>query len=191
MRHATHPRASAIGSAALVALLSMLGAPSTARAYEDQATLDLDLGYAAALATDALPPNGVQFGVGGSWGLNDAWTIRGRLAYGVHPAAQPLHVGILGVEVVYLLDLVEVVPFAGLGADALGTGFDDGTGGGSGFEANFAIHAVLGLDWLVSRRFIVGLDVRPYILPLAFDAETLAPVYLSASVRLSFVFERY
>ena len=50
---------------------------------------------------------------------------------------------------------------------------------------------IVGLDYLVNRRVVVGVDVRPYILPLAFDAETLAPVYLSASVRLSIVFERY
>ena len=163
--------------------------PSLAHAYEDQATLFVDLGYGVALANDALPPHGLAIGLGGSWGLTDAWTLRGRLGYAVHPATPALHVATVGAEVFYLLDLLQLVPFAGVGIDGLGTVFDDGSGTSVG--ANVALHAIVGLDWLVSRRVILGVDVRPYILPFSFDDGSLAPVYLSASLRFSLVFERY
>ncbi len=175
--------------AALLFGTALLGAPSPASAYEDQATLFVDLGYGAALANDALPTHGAQLGLGGSWGLNDAWTLRGRLSYAAHPADRPMHVAMAGVEVFYLLDIVQLVPFFGVGIDGLATVTD--LGAGSVFDVDLALHAIVGLDYLVNRRVVVGVDVRPYILPLAFDAETLAPVYLSASVRLSIVFERY
>jgi hypothetical protein len=173
----------------LLAALALAATPTPAEAYEEQATLFVDLGYAAALANEDLPTSGAQIGLGGSWGLTDAWTIRGRLAYAAHPASEVLHVGIVGVEVFYMLDILELVPFAGLGIDGIGTIHDGGSG--TFFGADFAIHAVVGLDWLVSRRLIVGVDVRPYILPLSFDDDPLSPVYLSANVRLSIVFERY
>ena len=54
--------------AALLFGTALLGAPSPASAYEDQATLFVDLGYGAALANDALPTHGAQLGLGGSFG---------------------------------------------------------------------------------------------------------------------------
>lgn len=170
-----------------LALGALASAPSPAAAYEDQATLFVDLGYASALGNDALSPHGVIGGVGGSWGINDAWTLRGRLAWAGHP--RDLQVGIVGVEVFYMLDILKLVPFAGLGVDGVGALSDDGTG--TTFRPTFAVHAVVGLDWLIDRRFILGLDIRPHLLPLGFDDDALPPFYLSASLRLSIVFDRY
>lgn len=170
-----------------VALTATAAAPSSAKAYEDQATLFVDLGYAAALGADALPTHGIVGGLGGSWGLTDAWTIRGRLAWSGHP--RDLQMGTLGVEVFYMLDILDLVPFAGLGVDGILTIADDGTG--SSLGGTFAVHAVVGLDWLVSRRFVLGLDVRPHLLPLGFGDDALPSIVLSASLRLSIVFDRY
>lgn len=173
--------------AALALALGVLAAPSPAAAYEDQATLFVDLGYASALGNDALPTHGVIGGLGGSWGLNDAWTLRGRLAWAGHP--RDLQVGLVSVEVFYMLDILALVPFAGLGIDGIGALGDDGTG--TSFRPTFAVHAVVGLDWLIDRRFILGVDIRPHLLPLGFDDDALTPLYLSVSLRLSIVFDRY
>lgn len=170
-----------------LALAATAAAPSPARAYEDQATLFVDLGYAAAIGEDAVPTHGIVGGLGGSWGLTDAWTIRGRLAWAGHP--RDFQMGTLGVEVFYMLDILELVPFAGLGADGILTIANDGTGTSIG--GTFAVHAVVGLDWLVNRRFIVGLDVRPHLLPLGLSDDTLPSFVLSATLRLSVVFDRY
>lgn len=163
--------------------------PAPAKAYEDQATLFVDLGYAAATGAPALASatHGIVGGVGGSWGLNDAWTLRGRLAWAGHPS--DLQVGSLGVEVYYMLDILKLVPFAGLGVDGIATLADDGTG--TSFGASFAVHALVGLDWLISRKFILGLDVRPHLLPLGLGDDALPSFYLSASLRVSIVFDRY
>lgn len=172
---------------AVLGLALAAAAPSPAQAYEDQATLFVDLGYAAALDAD-VPTHGIVGGLGGSWGINDAWTIRGRVAWAGHP--RDLQMGIAGVEVFYVLDILELVPFAGLGVDGLLTLTDDGAGtttlGGS-----FAVHAVVGLDWLINRRFILGLDVRPHLVPLGFGDDALPSFVVSAGLRLSIVFERY
>jgi len=179
----TAPTLVALGLVALAAV----AAPSPAQAYEDQATLFVDLGYAAALGEDSLPTHGIVGGLGGSWGLTDAWTLRGRLAWAGHP--RDLQMGTLGVEVFYMLDILELVPFAGLGVDGIVTIADDGTG--SSIGGTFAIHAVVGLDWLISRRFILGLDIRPHLLPLGFSDDALPTIVLSAGIRLSVVFDRF
>ncbi len=181
------PRPSRALAALGLAFAAVATAPSPAAAYEDQATLFVDLGYASALGNDALSTHGVIGGLGGSWGLNDAWTLRGRLAWAGHP--RDLQVGLVSVEVFYTLDILELVPFAGLGVDGIASLSDDGTG--TTFRPSFAVHAVVGLDWLISRRFILGLDVRPHLLPLGFGDDALPPIYLSATLRLSIVFERY
>jgi len=181
------PRPSRALAALGLALAAMATTPSSAAAYEDQATLFVDLGYASALGSDVLPTHGVIGGIGGSWGINDAWTLRGRLGWAGHP--RDLQVGLVSVEVFYTLDILELVPFAGLGVDAVGALVDDGSG--NRFRPSFAVHAVVGLDWLINRRFILGVDVRPHLLPLGFDDDALPPIYLSATLRLSVVFDRY
>lgn len=174
-------------AALALALAAMATTPSSAAAYEDQATLFVDLGYASALGNDALPTHGVIGGIGGSWGLNDAWTLRGRVGWAGHP--RDLQVGLLSVEVFYMLDILELVPFAGVGASAVGALDRDDTG--TYFRGSFAVHAVVGLDWLINRKFVLGVDVRPHLLPLGFDDDALPPIYLSATLRLSVVFDRY
>lgn len=166
-------------------ILAVSGAQAApAKAYEDQATLFLDLGYAAVLANPDLPTSGVQLGLGGSIGLTDAWTVRARGSYGLHPASTSLHVATLGAEVYYVLDILKFVPFFGLGLDGVATIFD------GGFGLDLGLHAVVGLDWLVSREWVVGLDIRPYVLPFSLASSGVDPVYLTVDLRVSFVFDR-
>ena len=179
-------RASTAARGALLALLCWAALPAPARAYEDQVLLGLDIGYARALANDDLPANGLLSGLSVDIGIGDAWAIRCRAAYAFHPGGRPLHLGLAGAEVVYLLDILELVPFFGLGVDGILTQReDDGTG------VDLALHAVLGLDWLVTREWVVGLDIRAYALPFSLADQGVDPVYLGAGLRLGYVFDRF
>ncbi|MEM9067791.1 MAG: outer membrane beta-barrel protein [Myxococcota bacterium] len=171
---------SCIGALVGIALF----APQTARAYEDQVVLTLDVGFAAALANDELPQNGVAAGVGVNVGLNDAWALHARFGYAYHPNSDPLHVSIVGVEVVYLVDILEFVPYFGLGIDGIGTVRD-------GFDADLGFHAVVGIDWLAARKWLVGLEIRPYVLPFSIADNGVDPVYLTVDLRFGVVFDRF
>ena len=169
----------------LAALALALAASRKARAYEDQVVLTLDAGYGSALADDA-PTHGLVVGLGVDVGLNDAWAVRARVSYALHPSGGgALHALMAGAEVVYLLDILEIVPFFGLGLDGVAT-FTQGEGG-----ADLAAHAVVGVDWLPRRRWLVGLEVRPYVLPFALADRGLDPFYLSVDLRFGVVFDRY
>ncbi|MFW6066755.1 MAG: hypothetical protein ACOC97_00335 [Myxococcota bacterium] len=170
-------------SAALPLALMVVAAlpPGSARAYEDQVTLGLDAGYALALGDGTA--HGVTAGLEASIGLGDVLSLRGRLGYGHHPGGDGLHVAVAGGELLYVLDVLEWVPYFGLGADAFMTVASGDARGDLG------LHAVVGLEWLGSRDWLVGLDIRPYLLPLAFDEDPLDPVYLSITLRYSLIFD--
>ena len=164
---------------------TLAAAPGIARAYDEVVTLGFEVGYAAVLTDVDLPRHGPELGVVSSIGLGDMFSLRGRFAYAVHPGSEALHVGMLGVEVYYLLDIVQLVPFFGIGLDAIATLYD-GT-----FGADPAVHAIIGLDYLLNRRVILGIDIRPYWLPLSLNDNGVDPVYLTINVRVSIRFERY
>jgi hypothetical protein len=116
-----------------------------------------------------------------SYGLNTAWSLRGRLSYALNPGDEPLHVGVAAAEVLYLIDVVEVVPYFGLGAGALAR-LRNGDG-----DVVPAVHAVVGFDYLLSRTVALGVDVRAHLLPTELDS---APVYLAALGTMTFMFNR-
>jgi hypothetical protein len=163
----------------------ILALPVPAAAYEGQWSLGADLGYGNVTLASALPAHGVGIGVVGGMGLWDVWELRARAEYVFHPAEHPLHVGILGAELLYLLDVLEIVPYFGAGPDVIGTAL----GGAAG--ADFAMHVTLGADWLIEREYMLGFDLRGYLLLTeVFSTGSTDPVYLTASVRFSFVFDR-
>lgn len=172
------PRALALPCVALA--LSML-LPSEARAYEDQLTLGVDTGYALVLVDGA--SHGWTAGLDASVGLGDLFSLRGRAGYAFHPQGGGLHVAAAGAEVLYLLDVLEWVPYFGIGAD----GFFMAREGNN--RGDLGLHGVLGVEWLASRDWLLGLDIRPYVLPLAFRDAPLEPIYLTVTLRYSLIFD--
>jgi hypothetical protein len=161
--------------------------PSAARAYEDQATLEIGLGYAHAFA-GGLSASGPALAVAGSVGLGDVWTLRAMLGGSVHPAVSgetpTAAVPFGGVELLYVVDVLQWVPCVGLGIDVVGTVSATGVG------ADLAAHTVLGLDWLVSRAWLLGVDVRAYLLLSDLATGTPRfPVYLTFAVKTGVVFD--
>lgn len=130
--------------------------PSAARAYEDQATVGLAVGYAGMPRADAPPRHGVDVALSAGRGLGDAWSIQGLLSYNALPDDRPLHISTAGLETIYALDIVRFVPLFGFGLDGLWTVRDRQSWG------DFALHALVGFDFLINRRWLVGADVRGY-----------------------------
>lgn len=166
---------------ALGAFLLAAFAPSTARAYEDQWTLGVGLGYAHAFPHDA-PHPGALAELSASLGLDPVWSVRARLSAAFHPDDDhALYRGMGGGELLYMIDVLELVPSFGLGVDAMASRSAGATRG------DFALHAVLGLDYLLSRTLTLGFDVRPYLLATRLKDE---PLYLAISASLVWMFDQ-
>ncbi len=155
-----------------------------AYAYEDRGSIDFGIGYAQAF--DDIPGSSAGIGIrgGASWGIDDIWTLRGELAWNYHPGADAdLHVGILGGELLYILDVLEWVPFFGAGLDALLLLPRHKV------ESDIAAHAVVGIDYILSINWVIGLDARLYVLPFSLSSQEVDPLYLNISVRMSWLFD--
>lgn len=157
--------------------------PASARAYEDQVTLGLDVGAGLAVSSD-FGLAGAQIGLSVGWGWSDAWLLQGRASYALHPDGPDVHVPIVGLETVYLLDILQIVPLLGIGMDAIAI-----VSSGQS-EWNVAVHAMVGLDYLLNREWIIGFDFRAYLLPQNLSSD-LVPWYVSFGFRVTKVFERY
>lgn len=169
-------------SLVLITLAGLLGA-STAHAYEDQVGLSIDAAYGRVVPTST-QPNGVLLGATGSLGLDDVWTARMRLAYGLHPATdaapRTTQVGLLSAELLYLFDILEWVPYIGGGADVM-TLYNSGT-----LDAEVGGHLVVGLDWLATRELVIGADIRMLTLLSRIDQR---PFYIAFTLSVGWLFE--
>jgi len=175
-------RRAALAAVSIVASCLVLGLPGGARAYEDEIDLGVAAGYAWNVAREGREVGrhgaGVSLTVAG--GLNDVLTLQGHVGYSAHPdETATTHVLLGGIELVYLLDVLEFVPFFGLGVDALGSVLS-----GDG-NVELGAHALLGLDWLISYEGLVGVDVRLFLLPLTIDEPRLEPLYGQVLIRAS------
>jgi hypothetical protein len=169
--------------ASVVSVGMAAGAPSSARAYEDQTALNLDLGYA--YAQRGLPTHGVGVGVGAGIGLGDTFTLVLRGGYAAHPGDLPGHVLSATAEALYIVDILTWVPFFGAGVDGHLI-LQDGRARG-----NFEVHGVLGLDYLHSRTLAFGLDVRVGYLPFEPTTDVLRGLHVRAGLRVSWLFSRW
>jgi len=164
--------------------LALLAA-SSARAYEDQLSFGIGAGYAYATQAGASNASGASghgayFQLEASLGVSPTWSVRGVLGYGEHPATPRLSHGLLGVEALYLVDVLELVPYAGVGIDAL-AGF---TTADTRFA--FGAHPVLGIDWLLGRSFLLGLSARPIFVLSDLDR---GPLYLTVSLTAAWLLD--
>lgn len=153
--------------------------PSSAHAYEDQLSFGVGLGYAYATRSDS-SHHGGYVNLEASLGLSSTWSLRGLLGFGHHPAQPRLSEGVLGIEAVYLVDVLEFVPYAGLGVDGLVSITPK--------HERFALgaHPVVGIDWLLDRSFLLGLCARPTFVLSELDR---GPLYLSVSISATWLLD--
>jgi len=158
-----------------------------ARAYEEQASLDAALGYAL-VVDDEVSAQGASVELGASWGLSDTYVARANVGYAslveeTYAGRAVQHLGRLRVEALYLLDVLEVVPFLGLGASLTNSPDDSAQ-----LPVRVGGHLVFGVDYLVSRSWIVGLDVRAALL---FEGNGQMLNATDVALRVSRMFETF
>lgn len=161
-------------------LTFMAGLPSAARAYEDRVTLGAAVGYAGLVNADGLPSHAAHFALSAGGGIGDAWSIQGLVSHSIFFDERPLQLSMAGLESVYALDIVRFVPLLGAGIDGILSVRSREPRG------DFALHALLGFDFLVNRRWVIGADARGFWVATNANSRLgpfLGTVALRASVR--------
>jgi hypothetical protein len=156
-------------------------AASPAAAYEDKITLGAGAGYALAPASSE-GASGIAFDLHGGLGIGVEWQLRAGLSYAYHPVeTSAAHFGLARTELVYLIDIVDIVPFGGIGVGACIVDAMRPSGPVAG------PHAVLGVAYWISFDALLELDVRAHLFPeLASDDV----VYLVSALSLVWAFDR-
>jgi hypothetical protein len=158
---------------------------SPAAAYEDQLTIEAGLGYAFAADAGEDARSGLPFSLAASIGLDDVWTVKATTAYAIHTAdAGARHTVIAGAELVYVVDVLEIVPYFGAGLDVFGAWR------GPDQDLDAAAHLVFGADYLLTRSLFVGVEIRPHLLLTRLaDDDGRTPLYITALARIGFIWD--
>jgi hypothetical protein len=166
-----------------VAVLWQLLASADVRAYEDQASLDVALDYVSLLESVHLPEQGAGVNVGAAVGISDIAVVRGLVGYAALPDRQrTAHLGRVRAEALYLVDVLQFVPFFGLGAGLFIAQQRDAS------VAFLPVgHFVFGADYLLSRQLTLGIDVRAGMLIERGEIRSTNDV----SLRISRLFELF
>lgn len=165
-----------------LAALAWLLTAAPARAYEDQASIDAALGYALVVDSVHLPRQGAALDLGAALGISDVGVVRALAGYAAFSERPELaHVGRFRVEALYLIDVLQFVPFVGLGAGLLVSG------GNNRLEYFPAGHLVFGADYLWSRIWTLGVDIRSGVLIEGGEVRSTSDI----SLRLSRMFELF
>lgn len=158
--------------AVLVALV-----PASAWGYEDQLAVGLDLGYAQVAGADG--GAGLGGGPQAKIGLDDTWNLFAAGFYANHPA-ESLHVATLGAGIEYVFDVLQWIPWGGVGAEVVWAAVP----GDAGAEAG--VQAAVGLDYLASRDYSFGITIRGHTVLSALDR---FPVYFTVALRGSLLWD--
>ena len=167
----------------IAALLAGLVTRNPARAYEEQMSVDLALGYAGVANSEALASQQLALDAGVTFGIADWLLVRSALGYGAlfdgqHDLA---HAARLRLEGAYLLDLLQWVPFFGLGGGLWATR------DAAGPAIRPTGHLVFGLDYLATRSWTVGCDVRIGMVWVHTEAKS----FTEGQLRISRMFDLF
>ena len=161
---------------ACLIMATPMARPAPALAYEDQLTLEAGLGYTA-MPSELTAQHFIGLNTALGVGLSDAWTLRTAAAFGYgvqsdHPTTD-LYAR-LSLEGYYLIDIVQLVPYAGIGLGAT-------LMAGSDLVIAPTIMASAGADYLLNRTLILGVAYR---LDLIIDVGPLSGHQLQHSVEV-------
>ncbi|HEX5657083.1 MAG TPA: hypothetical protein VFX59_07800 [Polyangiales bacterium] len=153
----------------------------SARAYDEQWSLDAAAGYALIASDDWPTRQGAGVDVGATLGVSDSVMLRGTLGYAyLADSDRHEHLGRLRAEGLYALDVLELVPFFGVGVTLTTAPLPEDER-----VIRPGVHLVLGLDYLASRTWTAGLDVRSGVLFVSGSLRSATDV----SLRVSRMFE--
>jgi hypothetical protein len=160
--------------AAIVVVLS----GTSAAAYEGELQGDLELGYAHLAGEDPEGPGGSGV-VGVRYALTDAWNLWAAGGWALHPDSaadgSTTHVGGLGGGIEWVFDVLQIVPWAGVGLEAL-------VFAGSDTELAAAAQVSVGADYLIKRGLSLGLVGRGRIVLSRLEE---IPLQILAGLRVS------
>ena len=155
-------------------------APSSARAFEDKIALAAGGGYAAWPGAPA--PHGAALDLQAGLGLSEAWQLRAGAAYALHPSEGPtVHTAGLRAELVYMIDIVDIVPFGGVGVSGIAVFHSQEE------MLEPAAHLVAGAAYWLSFDWLIELGVRAHVLPDELERE---PLYLVSTLSLVLALDR-
>ncbi len=161
----------ALALPALLGLAIVLGTASSARAYERQVGLFVGAGYTGIATNTPYPPHAVAASVGVGVGLGDVWELRARLDYAYHPTAMNRIGG--SVDLVYLVDVLTVVPYLGVSVGGSVSILDASLALGD-VRGDFLAGGLGGLDVILGREWTVGAEVRVTVAVTDFDRAGLS-----------------
>jgi hypothetical protein len=169
---------------ALASLVLLTLWSTTAHAYEDQIGLALGAGYTAKPYDQPdISHHGAGVHVDVGVGLSDVWEVRGHVGYAALVEGPVEHRLELGAEAIYLIDVLTVVPYFGAGIGGL-MSVD-----ARGARPDLLLDAVVGLDWLVTRQWVLGLDARIGLNVTGLARGPADPTWLTAGLRVQYLFE--
>jgi hypothetical protein len=172
--------------AALALVLGLLLLPSSARAFERSQGFGLESGLAVLSVNGESPEFGVAWGLHYTLALTDQFDFTAELggaqvdldptvAAGA-PTDRPATLWNLDAGLLYKLDIVQFVPYFG----ALAGGYVL-TGGSLPSALPLpGVEVAAGADYLLSRRWAVGLAIREHLL---FTDLGTYPTYLTVTAR--------
>ena len=169
----------------LAAVLAAGVAAPSARADKGLKRVGVQAGFAGLANEGSFA--GFGGGLTGAYGLTDAWTLRVDATASSNQASdkggRSLVLG-QSIGVQYALDVIEIVPFFGAHVGA----FELLGGGLSKREIKPAISLSFGVDWILSRTFTVGVDLRAHALPADFvgSPSNPTPFYATTMAKCEF-----
>lgn len=137
-----------------------------ALAYERQLGVYVGAGYTGIATSTPYPPHAVAASVGVGIGLGDVWELRAHLDYGFHVDAMHRVGG--SVDLVYVLDVLTVVPYLGVSVGGVVSILDRSLMLGEA-RGDFLAGGLAGIDVLLDREWTVGAEVRVNVGVTDFD----------------------
>lgn len=165
----------------VLAVLAVLSLAAPVHAAEGVKRVGVHAGFAG------MSSEGSFAGFGG--GLRAGWSVNDAITIGVDATASSNQVTEKGgrsfvlsqsAGLIYALDIIQIVPYAGVYVGA----YELGGGGLAKTKLKAGAQLVLGLDWVYSREMTFGLELRAHALPGDFLAQPDNPTPFYATSML-------
>ena len=170
--------------ASLACLGCLLGA-ARADAAENVKRVGVAGGFAGVAGSEG-DFSGYGGAVMGSYSLTDAWALSANVTATSNKIVANggrSHVVSEAIGFDYSLDVIQIVPYFGV----YGALYEFG-GGGAKSQVRVGMQLALGLDYILTREWIVGIDLRAHALPEDFvrTPENPPPFYATTFVKVQY-----